>query len=171
MFLALFANKTPMPASDFLAACSGAPIQQEAVLKATAVRSPLQRRSCRQFFLVLLVFHQSCSPQGGGVWPGGLAMGGLGGGGGWGGGGGLRGGGRRHFIHLATWCFTPKGLRTITWKQDLQAKLRLEEVIIESRFASVQRGLPSLVLFGCKTSLQSRSVRPLLKTSGAFCRQ
>ncbi len=45
------------------------------------------------------------------------SRGGLGAGG-WGGGGGSGGEGRGHFIHLAihcttTWCFAPKGLRTI----------------------------------------------------------
>ena len=62
-----------------------------------------------QFFLVLLVFHQPCCPQGGGgpatgVWPQG--------------GGGL---GRGHFHPAAincttTWCFALKGLRTIKTK-------------------------------------------------------
>ncbi len=60
--------------------------KQEAVLKATAVRSPLRRRLCHkfflvhQFFLVLLVFHQSCCPQGGLVGEGDPAGGPVGGG-------------------------------------------------------------------------------------------
>ncbi len=102
--------------------------KQEAVLKATAVRSPLP---------VLLVFHKSCkhissfivqiqqqqssnrgAPGGGGPRPGGEGV----------------PGGRGHFIQLAiycttTWCFAPKGLRTINrtqpwmccrrWRQEL----------------------------------------------------
>ncbi len=80
----------------------GSVYEQEAVLKATAVRSPLLRQCC-QFFLVLLVFHGGSRDrrvseqgvQGRGV---GEGVGGLG------------GGGRGHFIHLAmycttTWCF------------------------------------------------------------------
>ncbi len=70
----------------------GSPFQQETLLKATAVRSPEQRRLCRhfflghQFFLVLLFFYQSCCPERG-VWlQGGVAMGR---GRGWGRGGGL----------------------------------------------------------------------------------
>ncbi len=102
---------------DFSANSSPAIAIQEAVLKATAVPSPLQHRySCQfflvhQFFLVLLVFHQSCCLQGGilprGAWAGG-------------GGGELGGGGRGHFHPPAmfcttTWCFALNGLHTMTW--------------------------------------------------------
>ncbi len=73
------------------------------------------------FFLVLLVFHKSCSPQGGGPVGGGVRWGkGSGSGKGSSRGRGLGGGrgGMGHFIHLAIycttiWCFTLKGLRTI----------------------------------------------------------
>ncbi len=81
--------------------------EQEAVLKATAVRSPLPLMSS-------LLPCPPCLPQVRsrvrGVWWGRGCLGALGG---WGGGGGWG-----HFIHLAmycttTWCFALKGLRTI----------------------------------------------------------
>ncbi len=82
------------------------PSQQEAVLKATAVRGPLPIMSP-----ILSCPH--CLLWGG---SGGSRGRGSKGRGGWG--GGLRGGaGRGHFICLAIycttiWCFAPKGLRT-----------------------------------------------------------
>ncbi len=76
--------------------------KQEAVLKATAVQSPLPVMS-------LILPCPPCLPEAGGVW----GQGGLGRGEGVKG-----GGGKGHFIHLAsycttTWCFALKGLRTI----------------------------------------------------------
>ncbi len=78
--------------------------KQEAVLNATAVRSPLP-------VMLLILPCPPCLLHGGsgkgrGVWQGeGRGRGGEG------------GGGRGHFIHLAiycttTWCFALKGLRT-----------------------------------------------------------
>ncbi len=90
-----------------------------------------------QFFLVLLVFHQSRCLGGGGPvggqgssgGEGPAGGGGLAGGGGWGG-GGVGGGGRGHFIHPAiywttTWCFALKGLRTTRRKDKLTAERAL----------------------------------------------
>ncbi len=99
-------------------------LQREAVLKATAVRSPLQRCNGVNVINSSLFINSSWSSLSStshavfcrrGVWPGGV----------WPGGGSGQGGGRGHFgpaaiYCITTWCFALKGLRTtLSCKQNL----------------------------------------------------